>query len=122
MEAADAEAERARLAQTSIQAALATVSASLLRRPNFHATLYGFNPNVRLYFALDKDLLKDAQVAVAAIIRRCLESSDDNMVAVFIDTIIVKRVDEIRECNVHYREFVPPDQAWSFVSEIPELG
>ena len=117
--AADAEGARARLADTTIATELADVSASLVRKPNFLAELYGFDPTVKLYFALNKTMLPEARAAIADVVRSFLESSDDDMVAVYVDFPIVKRVGELRLCNERFREFVPPDQPWTFVAEIP---
>lgn len=108
--------------QTStIVSGLASVSARVPRNPHFHVELYGLDTNVSVNFRLDKTRLIEARAAIAELIRRHLETTTDDVVVVYIDMPIVKRVGTLHLCNDRYRDFVPTGQPWTYLPVIELL-
>lgn len=95
--------------------------ASRRPRPNFDLELFGFEPAVSIYFAIDKEHSMDARPQLAAAVRNFLLSTRGDVVVMYLDVLVLKRLAGTAVCATAYSDLVPDDgRDWAIVSELAQ--
>lgn len=99
------------------------VSAMRQTRPNFDLELFGFEPAISIYFAIDKWRSTEARQQLAAAVRNFLSSTPGDVVVTYLDTIVLKRLGETAVCASAYADMLPHGgTGWTTVPELEQLG
>ena len=95
--------------------------ASRRPKPNFDLELLGFEPTVSIYFAIDKEHSVEARRQFAAAVRNFLLNAKGDVIVTYLDTLVLKRVEETAVCVTSYSDLIPDDGLhWSIVPELPQ--
>jgi hypothetical protein len=81
--------------------------------------LFGFEPAISIYFAIDKERATEARQQLAAAIRSFLSSATGDVAVTYLDTLVVKRIGQTAVCAAAYSDMLPDGGAgWTTVPEL----
>lgn len=95
-------------------------SVGLRTKPNFDSELFGFEPKVSLYFAIDDLRAMEARDELAVAIRQFLGATSGDVVVTYLDVLVLKRLGDHAVCAISYADLIPADADWEMVPALEQ--
>lgn len=90
--------------------------AAPVKRPHFLDEEYGIDPAVAVHFTLDKGRSAHARESLARVVREYLARTTDDVLLMYLDFPVVRRIGQLREVAHGYEEFVSAEGGWTPMS------
>lgn len=105
-------------AERLISARIASVG-----RPHFFVEDYGIDPDVAVHFTLDKENSAAARSALATAIGHVLGNMSNDVLMMYVDVPVLRRVGDTKEVRAGYESFAPAGQDdWVVRSRLGDSG
>ncbi len=92
-------------------------------KPHFFVEDYGIDPDVAVHFTLDKQNSAAARDALADAIRHALERMSNDVLLMYVDVPVLRRIGHTKEVRAGYETFAPAGQDdWVVTSRLGDSG
>jgi hypothetical protein len=107
--------------RVQVHAEAIEASASTRTKPNFDLELFGFEPVISIYFALDDERSTEARRQLAAAVSSFLRGTSGAAALMYLDVLVLTRIGQAQLCATAYTDMIPDEASgWTIVPSLPQ--